>query len=228
HSLDLAAFGSVYQSLFALSGAALQQSGPTPLHASSITSSPENKLKSPTDGRVRLSGLLPFSVVDDTDERPFPCQFCESRFKKKQHLQNHERIHTGEKYLCSICGQGFSRRHILKHHIYRKHLSSPRGGLPITTSGSSPKSTHLAGNSSMSPPSYPLAPLLQSNASHTSKANNVHRSSCMNPESNGDDASASSNDAAILVVGSSADDDSALMDDLPETVASLLSSAAAP
>ncbi|KAB7507104.1 Zinc finger protein, partial [Armadillidium nasatum] len=52
----------------------------------------------------------------DQHHRPFPCKFCEARFKKKQHLQNHERIHTGEKYVCYLCGQGFSRLHILKHH----------------------------------------------------------------------------------------------------------------
>ncbi|KAK8737517.1 hypothetical protein OTU49_004531 [Cherax quadricarinatus] len=60
--------------------------------------------------------------LDDTVERPYPCHFCDSRFKKKQHLQNHERIHTGEKYVCTLCGQAFSRMHILKHHLERKHV----------------------------------------------------------------------------------------------------------
>lgn len=63
---------------------------------------------------------LPLSF-EDSEQRPFPCKFCDSRFKKKQHLQNHERIHTGEKYMCILCGQGFSRLHILKHHVSRKH-----------------------------------------------------------------------------------------------------------
>ena len=64
---------------------------------------------------------------DDIFERPFPCKFCEARFKKKQHLQNHERIHTGEKYVCVLCGQGFSRLHILKHHVMRKHNDRAAG-----------------------------------------------------------------------------------------------------
>ncbi|XP_047471699.1 broad-complex core protein isoforms 1/2/3/4/5 isoform X8 [Penaeus vannamei] len=63
--------------------------------------------------------------LDDTVERPYPCQFCDARFKKKQHLQNHERIHTGEKYVCTLCGQAFSRMHILKHHLEKKHADPP-------------------------------------------------------------------------------------------------------
>lgn len=74
------------------------------------------------------SSLNPLAVaaaavgLDDSVERPYPCHFCDSRFKKKQHLQNHERIHTGEKYVCTLCGQAFSRMHILKHHLERKHV----------------------------------------------------------------------------------------------------------
>ncbi|XP_076050658.1 uncharacterized protein LOC143031107 isoform X3 [Oratosquilla oratoria] len=67
--------------------------------------------------------------VDDVAERPFPCGWCEARFKKKQHLQNHERIHTGEKYVCVVCGQGFSRMHILKHHVEKKHHPAPSPAL---------------------------------------------------------------------------------------------------
>ncbi|KAK3872307.1 hypothetical protein Pcinc_022610 [Petrolisthes cinctipes] len=71
-------------------------------------------------------GMGPVAVMDDGAERPYPCHFCEARFKKKQHLQNHERIHTGEKYVCTLCGQAFSRMHILKHHLERKHAEPPQ------------------------------------------------------------------------------------------------------
>lgn len=77
----------------------------------------------PSSSTVTVTNL-PISCEDgDQHHRPFPCKFCEARFKKKQHLQNHERIHTGEKYVCYLCGQGFSRLHILKHHVNRKHVS---------------------------------------------------------------------------------------------------------
>ncbi|KAK7067850.1 Broad-Complex, Tramtrack and Bric a brac, partial [Halocaridina rubra] len=82
--------------------------------------------------------------LDDNTERPYPCQFCESRFKKKQHLQNHERIHTGEKYVCNVCGQAFSRMHILKHHQERKHsvlfdsLSSPHESFALNNPSHTP------------------------------------------------------------------------------------------
>ncbi|KAG7165443.1 Gastrula zinc finger protein XlCGF26.1-like 1 [Homarus americanus] len=68
-----------------------------------------------------LNPLAAAAGLDDSVERPYPCHFCDARFKKKQHLQNHERIHTGEKYVCTLCGQAFSRMHILKHHLERKH-----------------------------------------------------------------------------------------------------------
>ncbi|KAA0200014.1 hypothetical protein HAZT_HAZT002713 [Hyalella azteca] len=227
HSLDLAAIGSVYQSLFALSGAALQQGATSAsLHTPiSSTSSPENKLKSlSSDGRAGLSGLIPFGIVDDVDERPFPCPFCESRFKKKQHLQNHERIHTGEKYLCSMCGQGFSRRHILKHHIYRKHLNNPRCGVTNSLSGPSDKNGSYSGSTPLSPPHFALLPMLQSNSNRSLKTNNFHPTSG-NSQSNGDDAAATGSDLLPHAGGTATDVDSALMDELPDTVASLLSSA---
>ncbi|KAG0717085.1 Zinc finger protein 569 [Chionoecetes opilio] len=72
-------------------------------------------------------GAVPMGArLDDSVERPYPCHFCDARFKKKQHLQNHERIHTGEKYVCTLCGQAFSRMHILKHHLERKHADPPK------------------------------------------------------------------------------------------------------
>lgn len=75
-----------------------------------------------THGPMTPMGVATGSArLDDSMERPYPCHFCEARFKKKQHLQNHERIHTGEKYVCTLCGQAFSRMHILKHHLERKH-----------------------------------------------------------------------------------------------------------
>ena len=82
--------------------------------------------------------MLPMLGVDDgsssqTEERPFPCIFCESKFKKKQHLQNHQRIHTGEKYVCVACKKGFSRLHILKQHFIRKHLYDPCQGNSVSS-----------------------------------------------------------------------------------------------
>jgi len=70
-----------------------------------------------------LSSILPMPLGTDgtEEERPYPCLMCDARFKKKQHLQNHERIHTGQKFVCEVCEQAFSRKNILKQHVIRKH-----------------------------------------------------------------------------------------------------------
>lgn len=81
--------------------------------------SASSEFKSPVLNPLAVAAAA--AGLDDSVERPYPCQYCDSRFKKKQHLQNHERIHTGEKYVCNLCGQAFSRMHILKHHIEKKH-----------------------------------------------------------------------------------------------------------
>ena len=46
------------------------------------------------------------------------CKFCTKSFHRKDHLQQHERIHTGEKpYLCPVCGRGFNQRSPMIYHM---------------------------------------------------------------------------------------------------------------
>ncbi|MPC19497.1 Zinc finger protein 84 [Portunus trituberculatus] len=79
--------------------------------------------------------------------RPFACRFCAKRFKRKDHLVEHERTHTGERpyeyagplpsgcrdwtqwtvsvasasrsrpYTCSACGRGFKKKAHLQEHF---------------------------------------------------------------------------------------------------------------
>ena len=91
-----------------------------------LGSAPDLSTSTKSSSMNPLTMAATITGLDDLSERPFPCKFCEARFKKKQHLQNHERIHTGEKYVCVLCGQGFSRLHILKHHVIRKHNERPQ------------------------------------------------------------------------------------------------------
>jgi uncharacterized Zn-finger protein len=53
----------------------------------------------------------------EQDERPFKCSSCDKRFGKKEHLQRHFLVHTGEKpFRCAICQKCFARKDTLKSH----------------------------------------------------------------------------------------------------------------
>ncbi|KIW14918.1 hypothetical protein PV08_07703 [Exophiala spinifera] len=62
--------------------------------------------------------------------RSTKCSFCGHEFSKMEHLQRHERSHTGERpFECATCEKRFSRRDVLNRHI-QKHLkprSDPAG-----------------------------------------------------------------------------------------------------
>ncbi|XP_069168455.1 protein tramtrack, beta isoform isoform X7 [Procambarus clarkii] len=54
--------------------------------------------------------------------RPYACRFCSKRFKRKDHLVEHERTHTGERpYVCSVCGKSFAKKTNLNTHTRSHH-----------------------------------------------------------------------------------------------------------
>ncbi|KAL5281406.1 hypothetical protein ACFFRR_005045 [Megaselia abdita] len=57
----------------------------------------------------------------------FQCQFCDSRFSRKENLEKHEMTHTGEKpYTCDICGRGFIQLFGMKTHR-KTHFKKKKG-----------------------------------------------------------------------------------------------------
>ncbi|KAL3469556.1 fungal-specific transcription factor domain-containing protein [Aspergillus californicus] len=50
-----------------------------------------------------------------------PCGYCHRQFKRMEHLQRHERIHTKERPFHCDCGQRFSRQDLLTRHRRMPH-----------------------------------------------------------------------------------------------------------
>ncbi|XP_036438548.1 zinc finger protein 2 homolog isoform X2 [Colossoma macropomum] len=54
---------------------------------------------------------------DDIDRKCFTCSYCGRKFARRQTLEQHERIHTGEKpFRCSECNKCFRQRSALRVH----------------------------------------------------------------------------------------------------------------
>ncbi|TRY93943.1 hypothetical protein DNTS_025226 [Danionella cerebrum] len=86
------------------------------------------------------------------DERPFPCDFCESSFKNQHDLRRHMETHNeGAAYHCNVEGCGYSSRmaHTMSQHYKRMHESESSPMSMRGKSESSPKS--MQGKSESSP-----------------------------------------------------------------------------
>ncbi|XP_042868211.1 uncharacterized protein LOC122250704 isoform X2 [Penaeus japonicus] len=57
-----------------------------------------------------------------TGEKPYECHICNRAFNKKNNLRTHMYIHSSnKKYKCELCGEGFMRRTAIENHILDRH-----------------------------------------------------------------------------------------------------------
>ncbi|XP_062125576.1 uncharacterized protein LOC133838473 [Drosophila sulfurigaster albostrigata] len=69
-------------------------------------------------GNANALELLDMEQDEYTALRPYPCDFCSRRFRKKASLNNHMLAHqTDRPHLCKLCGARFSRRAELISHF---------------------------------------------------------------------------------------------------------------
>uniref|UniRef100_A0AAR2KRZ1 C2H2-type domain-containing protein n=1 Tax=Pygocentrus nattereri TaxID=42514 RepID=A0AAR2KRZ1_PYGNA len=61
-------------------------------------------------------------LTHQKERKPYHCKFCNKTFDRKGHVQDHEKIHTGEKpYSCAKCGKRFIWLNQVKLHIQNYH-----------------------------------------------------------------------------------------------------------
>lgn len=54
----------------------------------------------------------------ESTARQFVCpqSGCNSSYARIEHLERHNRTHTGLKYICEVCSKGFGRSDVLRRH----------------------------------------------------------------------------------------------------------------
>jgi C2H2-type zinc finger len=79
--------------------------------------------------------IVPLHTEQDeyTTSRPYPCDFCSRRFRKKANLMNHMVAHQNVRpHMCNLCGSRYVRKcdliNHLKIHAYNIEDESPMAG----------------------------------------------------------------------------------------------------
>nr|XP_034172002.1 zinc finger protein 184-like [Osmia lignaria] len=73
----------------------------------------QNLLSETSDGSAIKEDNL------QTSTNSFSCDVCGKPFKRKEHLYQHRKLHTGERpYVCTTCTKAFSRKeHLVRHSV---------------------------------------------------------------------------------------------------------------
>lgn len=92
----------------------------------------EERVEVPVDqlgGEAHIVDELDVPLPTDQDEytasRPYPCDFCSRRFRKKPNLMNHMVAHKNDRpHICNLCGARYIRRVDLLNHL-KVHAQVP-------------------------------------------------------------------------------------------------------
>lgn len=92
---------------------------------------PVNRVEVPVDQLVGSEQseevLVPLPTDEYTTSRPYPCDFCSRRFRKRANLMNHMIAHKNIKpNVCNLCGARYIRKMELMNHL-KLHAQVPDG-----------------------------------------------------------------------------------------------------
>lgn len=85
-----------------------------------------NPISNENDCGIVNNLIMPDLKENQEDVNRTGCSYCGKKFKKAFSVQQHERIHTGERpFQCIICGRAFSqkanvRKHMVRHKVWPK------------------------------------------------------------------------------------------------------------
>ena len=85
---------------------------------------------------------LPIDQDSYTNTRPYPCDFCSRRFRKKANLMNHMVAHqTDRPHGCNLCGARYVRKCDLVNHLKIHAYAPSRDGLEDDLNDEDPLAT---------------------------------------------------------------------------------------
>ena len=68
-----------------------------------------------------------------TGVKPYGCDVCGKDFADPSSSTRHARTHTGERFLCPVCGAGYTRQYTLKKHMKQNHPAPNTPDITVST-----------------------------------------------------------------------------------------------